>query len=197
MNHENARKLLFSVADALDAAKIPFFLTHGTALGFYRDNGFAPHDDDMDLGALQEEFTPKAGKLAMLLTDVHHCEINTLYEPWTRCVGMQIRRDGEHVDLVAHVRWTDQVHGDDFRLDPSVMSDFVGAFPHELLETYEKMNVFGRDWNVPSPIERYLYLNYGRDWRRPKREHAYQDGVGSVRIKGFLKSRGVPRDLLE
>ena len=47
---ELALENLLLAKDIFDKKSIPFWLTDGTLLGFYRDNEFIKHDEDVDLG---------------------------------------------------------------------------------------------------------------------------------------------------
>jgi phosphoenolpyruvate phosphomutase len=58
MNEENAKRLLFDVADALEESGLPFCLGSGTLLGAIREDRFIPIDQDIDLWARAEEFEP-------------------------------------------------------------------------------------------------------------------------------------------
>lgn len=194
MDFGTARRVLLDIAGVLDDLTIPFFLSHGTALGVYRDGGFTPQEDDIDLGFLAENFVPNSHRIVEALTRRGY-ELITLVRPFERCWAVKARKDGIGVDLVSFIRWQNQPHGDDGRLIPSTLADFCGYYPAPVFQQTQPIYVFGRWLSVPSPIEDYLQLEYGDDWQTPSGLHAYTT-YSRTRIDGFLSSRGVPSDLL-
>jgi len=49
VNVDNAKRLLFDLLDLLDEHRIKYWLNWGLLLGAYRDKGFIPWDNDMDV----------------------------------------------------------------------------------------------------------------------------------------------------
>jgi phosphoenolpyruvate phosphomutase len=105
MNEENAKKLLFAVADALGEAGLPFCLGSGTLLGAIREERFIPIDLDIDLWACAEDFEPlvpqivKAMQKRSLETEV----INHRHAGYWdgRDYAIKFSGYGEHGDLTA------------------------------------------------------------------------------------------------
>lgn len=194
MNQVVAKKLLLEVADILDGLEVPFFLSHGTALGAYRDGGFTPCEDDIDLGFLAEDFVPNAHRIAGSLTRWGY-EICTLVRPFQRCWAIKARKHGIGLDLACFIRWTDQDCGDDGRFMPSTLADFCGYYPTPTFEQTRPVMAFGREFRVPSPPADYFALEYGDGWRSPSPLHAYTT-LSRTRVDGFLSTRGVPATLL-
>ena len=189
-----AKTLLAECADQLDDLGVPFFLSHGTALGAYRDGGFTPNEDDIDIGFLAEHFVPNAHRIAAALTWRGY-ESTTLVRPFERCWAIKARKHRIGIDLVSFVRWQDQVHGDNGRIVPSTLADFYGYYPSPMFEQTKKIELFGHIYDIPSPIEDYLELEYGAGWKTPSSLHAYTT-FSQTRIDGFSSSRCVPHDLL-
>ena len=52
-------EVLHDLAEIFKRHQIPAFAAYGTMLGFVRDHGFIPHDDDMDIGIMPDTMTPQ------------------------------------------------------------------------------------------------------------------------------------------
>jgi len=185
MNAENSRKCLLEVAEILDDHAVPFFLIQGTALGAYRDKGFTPTERDIDFGVLIEDLAPQAPALVETFVR-NQFQIETYHLPFQECRTIVAWKYGVHVDIVGFMPWKDKrftyspVH-------PSVTDPYAIVHQKELLENYEPVELFGRTFQVPSPIEAYLQTEYGKDWRIPA-----DDCVSRLRVYGFLEQEGVP-----
>lgn len=59
-------QVLRKLKDTFEKNDIPGFLAAGSLLGFVRDGGFMPHDDDIDVGVLPSKWTA-AGLLQTLV----------------------------------------------------------------------------------------------------------------------------------
>ena len=158
---------LLATADALHEAGLPFHLIGGTMLALHRDGAPFPHDKDIDLGvpaevdrdavyqALVQGFTP------VLPRDDERALAS---RQWV--LGFMHQATGIGVDLLfVHAR------SDMFRLDmgwPDHLGTEMPAYGLEVLRWQD------RDWQVPSPPERYLEGIYGPNWRTPERYYDTQ-----------------------
>jgi len=196
MNKIIAEAVLLKVADIFDTVGVPFFLIQGTALGAYRDKGFTPTELDIDFAILQENFNHTAGDIAKHLVDAG-AEIESWSLPFTRVKTLVAKLWDVKVDIVGHVRWKDKrftsipVITNDARA-PHVGEPYALVHNAEWFENYDTVELFGREFKVPSPIEEYLAHEYGEDWRIPKKDH-----VSRTRIYDFIKTEGIPHDLFE
>jgi len=189
MSHECGRKCLLELADLLDGQEIPYFLMQGTALGAYRDKGFTPTELDIDFGILQENLTHKAAQLLTVLSQRGY-EVESYILPFTVTRTLVAWKYGVKADLVGIARWKDKR----FTADPvrkSVLQP--SAIVHEagIMENYDIVEVFGRKFNVPKPIELYLKREYD-DWKTPRIDHCSRQ-----RIYGYVRKAGIPLNFLE
>lgn len=197
MNKTLGAKLLLEVGSVLDSLVSRWFLMCGTALGAWRDRGFTPCEDDIDLGLLVEDFVPAAPTLAARLTKVGY-ELTTLVRPFRKCFAVKARKQDVGIDIVSYILWQDQDWGDDnVRFSPSTWQPFSAVYPKGLLEAHREVQMFGRTFLIPGDIEKYLHLEYGPDWMVPAGTHAYAEGISSTRVEHFLQTRGVPDTLLD
>jgi len=189
-NEEAGRKCLLETADILDYWGVPFFLIQGTALGAYRDKGFTPTERDIDFGILQEHLDRIAPELAMAFVQTGY-QIESYSLPFSKCRTLVVWKYGIHVDLVGWMLWKG-VRFTYSPVHPSVTEPYALVHDRKMLETYEPVELFDRMFVVPNPIETYLALEYGDDWRTPREDH-----VSRTRVYGFLEKEGVPNDLLD
>lgn len=186
----NAKRIIIALSDLLEDIYVPFFLIQGTALGAYRDRGFTPTEEDIDFGFLQEHFTPKANNIAQGLKETGFSDICLISKPFTRPRTITASKYGIHIDLVSYMSWKDKRFATR-PLDHRNLQPYSIVHNRYMLERYNKVTLFGKQFNVPHPIEDYLALEYG-DWKIPAKDH-----VSRTRVYGFVKSEGIPLDLLE
>lgn len=175
MDHQKAQQVLLDTAAILDYLDVPYFLIQGTALGAYRDKGFTPTERDIDIGILFENFKPLALIKEFLLSGY---DIEAFANPIRTVV---LWKDCIHIDLVGFLS-----HGDKrYTYGPKrewIKESYALVHDAELLETYEHVELFGKRFFVPSPIETYLEREYG-DWKTPREDH-----VSRTRVYGFVEA---------
>ena len=159
MDVKMAEGTLLEVGGILDFVGVPFFLTYGTCLGVYRDGRLIAHDEDIDLGALAEHVTPVASALAERFAEAGF-GVRVITNPCGYPRAIVIRRGADHVDIAGFIR------NGGSRFSPSTYNNCSYVYPAAMLETTEWIDYLGREWRVPSPIEKYLALQYGAGWRK-------------------------------
>jgi cytidyltransferase-like protein len=169
---EDARKLLFRVADVLDEVGLRFFLAYGTALGAIREGRIIAHDDDLDIGCLAEDFQPLAPLIALELRQ------RNLFKQWidhrhTRpwSGGVYAIKFGDHLGNTGDLAvWFPCVYK---RFQPGHANDQSIVYPHEIFENLTGVDFYGRRFLIPAEKKRYLELTYGANWRTPLRRGKY------------------------
>jgi len=189
MDREAGKRLLFEIADILEQFGVGYFLMQGTALGAYRDRGFTPTEKDIDVGLLQEHFTPISGQLAAHFIQCGY-ETETVSLPFRKCRTLVVKGIGAKADIVSFIRWKDKRFASSPR-NPHVLKPYSIVHDASVLENYETVELFGRTFNVPSPIETYLEREYGTDWRTPREDH-----ISRTRIYDFVSQNRMPADYL-
>lgn len=194
MDKEVGESVLLNFADILDLSGIPFFLIQGTALGAYRDRGFTPTEQDIDIGVLFEDFSQD--KLMNLFSTllVFDYEIQTFHSPFTRTRLLTAKKYGCRIDIAAYMKWEGKRFATRAK-DNRNLPEFSIVHDASMFEECIWIKMFGRIFNVPYPIEEYLELTYGKDWRTPNENHALMES--SVCIRNFVKDNNIPLDLLE
>jgi phosphorylcholine metabolism protein LicD len=186
MDHECGERLILAIANILDSLRVPYFLIQGTALGAYRDQGFTPTEKDIDIGFLQENMSSyTALSLVSLVTNTLHLDVEVFVKPMTVSRTFVIWGDGAKLDLVGFSKKNNQRYTI-IPVRPWITEPYALVHEATILETYEKVSVWGREWDVPSPIETYLKREYGNQWLVPVEDH-----VSRTRVYGSYE------DLLE
>lgn len=190
MNKEAGRKCMLDVGGILDYAGIPFFLFQGTALGAYRDQGFTPTEQDIDLGVLLEHMPLFKIQRALLLLIDSGFDVEAFTMPFSfpRTLVAFKEYDGHvaKVDIVGLHKWKDKRFTATPIRDWTIEKQYCLVHEAKQVENYSTLSMFGREWAVPHPIEQYLESEYGPDWRTPTDNH-----VSLLRHYGYLKAEGI------
>jgi hypothetical protein len=176
MNHVAGSKMLVEIHDIMKALSIPHFL--------------------IDIGVLYENFKQKTvtnlvGALLMTGFDVEQFMM-----PFTRVrTVVAFKRYGDHIvkaDIVGWIKWGN----DRFTTGPVrnyCEKSYALVHEAEMLESYTpSIELWGRVFNLPAMIERYLLIEYGPDWRTPK-----DDSRSRTRVYNYLELENIPEDYLE
>jgi len=191
LDREDGKRCLLEISTVLDKQNLPYFLIQGTALGAYRDQGFTPTERDIDFGFLYEQFQHVAGSLLWEFSK-RGFEIETVVRPFTKTRTIVVFKYGWRADLVSWYKWKDK-RFETAPINPRrLCGDYSIVHPAEMIENTETVELFGKQFQVPSPIEKYLEREYGEDWKTPREDHESR-----TRIYDFVKNEGIPHDHLE
>lgn len=188
MDKVEGQKALLTLHKIFSELNAKYFLILGTALGAYRDNGFTPTEKDIDIGFLYENFTPIIGDLAKALV-LAGFTVRPISQPFNRCRVLVAHRNSVKIDLVSYPIWRNKRFCSN--ADPKTRRYSV-VHNRLMLEEYETITVFGKEFLVPSPIEKYLELEYGPEWRTPVQDHKSR-----TRVYEFRKTMGITNDFLD
>ncbi len=168
MNEDNAKKLLFSVAEVLEEVRLPFCLGSGTLLGATREDRFIPIDQDIDLWARAEEFEPLVSSIekAMLKRGLRVEVIDHRHAGYWegRDYAVKFSGYGEHGDLTAFTKMPGNIRYNPTHLSPH---PFCIVFEEgDSFDTWVVRNFYGKAFNVPSLAKRILTGLYD-EWQVP------------------------------
>ena len=170
MDKLKGKELLLEISSVLDMCNLPFFLIQGTALGAYRDSGFVPAEKDIDLGILQEDLTSYQAISVVSAIIKKRRDVEVFVQPLGYPHTIVVWGDNCKLDLVAFSK-KDEKRFTPQPLRPWIKQHYCIVHDAVLLETYQRVEMFGWSWKVPSPIETYLELEYGPGWKVPKDDH--------------------------
>ena len=152
---EKPEEHLKNVKRILDDSQAKWFLSFGTALGFYRDGDFIPGDSDIDVVVFADDFNYKELVDKFLKEYKHLRTVKDGDRDYQHCFQAE---DGLIIDICLYYKDGDEYYtkaeGGDFRdkaeyIKPKMFETKYGSFP------------------MPEKIEEYLTDRYD-DWRTPK-----------------------------
>lgn len=162
---------------------IQYWLVFGSALGFYRDQGYIKGDSDIDVGVKCDNTT----YLHLLDTMQKNGfdKIRTPPKPRGKDTG---RLSWRHT-------WKHDIMVDIFRLDRD---------PHHTYATCQQALPFfngveyviynKKKYPIPTPIENYLKLCYGPNWKTP---NLFKLRAQQKAIERYWKTRSIEYDQLQ
>jgi len=162
MNKEAMKNNLLDFKAVMDENKVPFILMAGTLLGAVREHDFISYDSDADIACLNG------------LGVKHHWKLKKIKEDLTkkgfRVVGSDVCylhadffiRDAEKIDMFWFTYVDDEwLTGDTLR------------FPSHYFNKLDKIDFLGAQFTIPSNVEDFLELSYGKKWRVPNPRAAH------------------------
>lgn len=152
--HEGKLKDLRAIKKVFDKLNLPMLLCYGTALGAYRDGDFLPGDKDIDVGTFGEE---NKDRIWQELKKEGFRKRGD--DPWERYKCVPVERN-TIVDLFLFVKNVSYAKG----------VNVCARIPKEC-PGLEKIEFFGDEYLVPSPIESYLQRCYGNWKDKESRKH--------------------------
>lgn len=158
---EPAKKTLESIADALESLGITYWIDSGTLLSAYRDKSINLYDHDLDIRTFEDEVNQE--KLADIIRAFWLADFNAIYDSRPQRAEVQFRnrlliqvdfklcyRDKEHVWYYC---WR--------RPSPIPM---VHIYPKRFFDL-GGIELLGRKYPCPQPVEEYIEYHYGNEWR--------------------------------
>jgi phosphorylcholine metabolism protein LicD len=172
-------EILQKTAKVFEKLDIPFFLSSGTCLGYFRENKFLDHDYDIDVGVMADHCGKKCVK--KIIKEMknegfdHYRSLGTYdtgLELSFRLPGTPMRYLAK-IDIFIHyftdngkkIFWSSYTP---IRLGKKRIQYQVNKF------NLKKVNFAGTDVYVPHPTEKYLENHYGEDWMIPKYGSQYK-----------------------
>lgn len=166
---ETGKELLDTAKQVCKTLGFKWWVSCGTALGLYRDGRTIPHDTDVDIGilahwndqlvhtvnvtALQNEMTSRGFKLAR--------EVFADQRPMQLCFAHDVH--GHLLDFMFYYEGKEDNKLVHFNADVKVEK------PAELFGKLQTFDVQGYGkYPFPSPVEKYLHVRYGREWKIPE-----------------------------
>lgn len=164
MDNKLAKNFLFNIADILEKYNIKFYLDYGTLLGAVRDKDFIKNDSDIDLGIYDKIWTNPL-LLKSLILDFQKNNI-TIRNIWDNTINtiISLRKCNIAMDIYQKAKGNNEYfkYGYDRKLGIVKM-----LYPLDCLDTLDKINFLGKEFNIPHNSEKYLENIYGKSWVTP------------------------------
>jgi phosphorylcholine metabolism protein LicD len=175
MNPVDAKRIMAEGCDLLTELGIKHWLSAGTALGAYRDglsDEFLNRDTDIDVGVLGSD---TLGQIVPAFENAgfKRVRVYPVQNLWAQCamekdsILFDIYFFNEHDEIVVNIN------------EYGMMIK-----PRYMIQRLGELEIDGRTYPVPRPIESYLELRYGMDWKTPKKEKvAWQDECANLVLR--------------
>lgn len=169
-------RVLADAAGIMTRLGIKWWLNSGSCLGAIREKGFIPGDADIDFG-----IAPDQDHLWNNIQDAFIEAGFALYKAWMYKdikVELSFKRDDVKIDLfffktAGGRMWFGAFGPDEEGRWGQYMTFMPRTFPSRLFDQPQIYYLRGVKCFVPSPPDEYLRLQYGDDWRTPKKVWHY------------------------
>lgn len=156
LDQEKALKVLSGAVTALNQGDVSYWLTDGTLLGFYRENGFISHDSDIDLAVPISAYSTVIFKEMELQGFAFKRQLGTV----SKGLELTFQKDGVNVDIFFFYQEFEQL------FHSAWLKDLEIRYYYEPFKL--RTAIFnGLVVNVPDDTENYLVQKYGTNWSIP------------------------------
>jgi len=170
---EDAKYVLSVTADILEKHKMKYWLDSGTLLGPYRDGGLIPYDHDVDIRVLPNQIDPEnMGEFILDFWQAGFRQILPNYGKLSEIIFMSAKPT--MLDLKFAYQDKNWLWIYCYEQPFDVNEPRVHCYPRKFFNKMTTIEVYGRKYPAPAPIEKYLEYHYG-EWREFKKS-AYQAG---------------------
>ena len=171
---DDRRNNFLEICNILDELKLKYFIQGGTLLGAKRDKKFIEWDWDVEISMFNNDLYRNFDKiLSQLIKNnfkIHAC-VNDLKS------GKIDLYKNYDINVTGYTifGWTH-----DEKNQCYVRRKI--SFPDKFLIEFEKIEFYGKIFNAPKPIDKYLEFQYG-DWKMPKKTDVKEDYMTSRYFK--------------
>jgi len=179
MDENTAIKNLKIVKRVLDKYKVPFALIYGTALGAYRNKGFIPHDNDIDIGITEHIDFKTKKDIGWILYGLGFKPAEIGFNVFGRFEQAEPGYNGdektgiivcekEGMELSIFFFYEDdcKTHGKEMTCIPKLGAVKLMSIPSKFFKKLDTIKFYGDTYSIPGPIEEYLEFTY-KDWKDP------------------------------
>ncbi len=145
----------------VESLQLNYRLADGTILGIYRDGRLIPHDNDIDIDVLVLE-NLDAGK-------IHAVFVSNGFR-----LGRKVYYQGKIQQLAYYNKFTYDIfdmifwYPDGDRVVNYSERNFERTQDMKYFNSSSQIQFQGRRYPAPAPLEEWLEMRYGKDWKIPK-----------------------------
>ena len=143
---------LVELSQSFEELGVPYFVADGTLLGAVRDGDFIPWDGDVGIWIKQEIYAARKLEMVQILTSR----------------GFIVDEVGGRNPKLNVYKYAEKYELESWRLLGRFRARGGFRIPAHLLNDPGQIELRGRHYPCPTPVEEFLYHRYGEDWRIPK-----------------------------
>lgn len=162
---EDAIEALQEVANTLEFMKVEYWIDSGTLLSAYRDKDINKFDHDIDIRVHAARFIGR-DQLSDLIKNLFIRGFYHFESPKTRLQLSILNEKGIFIDLKFCYQDSDDLWY--FCFNEPDPTPILHVYPRRFFNPLGKIELFGREYPCPQPVEEYLVHHYGEDWRKFK-----------------------------
>lgn len=191
--NEEAEELLKRFSEALNEKQIMFWLEFGTLLGYYRENDFIKHDDDLDFGAFLDDapsirtaLEANGFKLIRRYTSTDGGMEDCYRYKHTTLDVFYFRRDERGLYCTSYSR-----------SKKSWLSSLLNRRPCTVKQIsipdngFAKAEYKGCKINIPTDCVEHLTMHYGKTFMTPNPNFNYKEEATNIRYFAPEENRGI------
>lgn len=163
---------LRKTVDVLESMGCSPWIDSGTLLSTVRDKDFNKFDHDIDIRIFKEDIPDE--RMPDLIWNLYNAGYKTIQQNtgdrkqllglWENEVMLDLKFVEHNDEWVWYYVW-DKVPGSSIFEKNDVVTH---VFPKKFYEDFEEIELKGRKYRAPSPVEEYLTYHYGNSWREFK-----------------------------
>ena len=157
MNIEAMSKNLLDLKEVFDKYEITFVLIFGGLLGIIREGNFMSYDDDLDIACFSDTPEKHHWKMRWVKNELKKKGFFIVDNSSCRCKTDFFIRDGERIDIF----WFGKVDNE------WIFNNRI-RYPSKFLDKLDEIKFLGTKFKIPSNVEEFLELTYGKSWKIPK-----------------------------
>lgn len=158
---ESAKKTLESVADALENLGVRYWLDSGTLLAAYRDKNINIYDHDLDIRVFENEVDKN--KLADIIRAFWLCGFNCIYDSRPQKAEVQLR-NRYLIQLDFKLCYQNELYLWYYCWRRPSPIPMVHLYPKDFFHPMGEIELLGRTYPCPQPIQEYICYHYGAEW---------------------------------
>lgn len=168
-------RLLSKVQQLLDGLGVPFWISSGTCLGFYRQCDVIPYTTDVDIGVFIKDYKPEM----ISVFSTHDMPLTHLFGKVEDSYELSFRDRDVKLDVFFFYEEDSYVWNGGTQARTGKKFKYV--FPKFRLCWTEFLDLKLR---VPCETEKYVVANYGPDWFRPLKRWDWKSSPPNVEENG-------------